>query len=186
MDLHVLPECYIDTKLIKTLLPPKPRYNHQKGTNVLTRMQDEFSDSFALGVCDEDFKDRAYVEEFREIYCLADALRLFKHPLRHHYIILRCPGAEKWDIAAAEEAGLHLSEFDLPHDYLKLRKITKTSKSEEHDPYSDNFRRLFKALKQHKPLRIAVLTFWMDYLKTNPYTADINWLIEETNRLLDR
>ena len=184
MDLHVLPECYIDTKLIKILVPPKSRYNHQKGTRVLKRMQEEFNDSFALGLCDEDFEDRNYVREFDEMYHLPDVLRLFKHRGRHHYLILICPAAEKWHIAAAEEAGLHLSTFGLPHDFKKLRLITKTSKSESLESFSANFQQLFKALKQHNPLRIHVLTFWVEYLKANPYSADIDWLVQETDRLM--
>ena len=31
IDNLVLPECYIDTNLIETLVPPQRMYNHQKG-----------------------------------------------------------------------------------------------------------------------------------------------------------
>ena len=42
MDLHILPECYVDTNLVETIAPPtKSGYNHKKGCdNVVKAMQE--------------------------------------------------------------------------------------------------------------------------------------------------
>lgn len=90
MDLNVLPECYVDTKLVKALVPPKKGYNHQKGTNVLKRMNEQLPNEFALGIVDEDVQDRAYAQLFEVIWQLPGSLKLLKHPRRHHY--LECVG----------------------------------------------------------------------------------------------
>ncbi|RYC71935.1 MULTISPECIES: hypothetical protein [Spirosoma] len=183
MDLNVLPECYIDTKLVKALVPPKRQYNHQKGTNVLKIMKESLADEFALGIVDEDVQDREYAQNFDSIYHIEGCLRLLKHSTRPHFLIYLCPAVERWIIFCADEAQISLTTYGLPHDFDKLRKISKTSKSEDRDPHSDNFQKLFRALRQSNSPSVSILQLWVNYLKTNPYTADVNWLIDETNRL---
>lgn len=182
-DLHVLTECYIDTKLIKTLVPPRGNYNHQKGTFVLKTMDEKLHDEFALGIVDEDMKDRRYAEQFKVVYTLPDTLQLLKHPDRYHFLIYICPVIETWMLIAAEAMSVSLSQYGLPHDVDKLRKLTKTSKSENNDPYSESFKQLFSALKIQKPVCIAVLSFWVKYLREERYKADLTYLIQETDRL---
>jgi hypothetical protein len=183
MDFNVLPECYIDTKLVKILVPPRTNYNHQKGTNVLKKMAEQLADEFALGVVDEDVEDRQYAQQFQLLYDYQGCLRLLKHPNRPHFLIYLCPAVEKWIIGRADEAAISLTDFGLPHDFDKLRKLSKTSKSEAQDPNSDNFQRLFKVLRQANPPAVAVLTFWISHLKENSYTADLGFLQTETYRL---
>jgi hypothetical protein len=184
MDLHVIPECYIDTKLVKIAAPPQARYNHQKGcSNVVKIMQEKLPDQFALGIIDRDKKILAYVEQFTVMYDVPDTLQLLKHPNKHHYLILICPAIEKWIMLNADEAGMNLTDFGLPHDFEKLRVITKTSKSEHDDPYSENFQRLFKEIRKRSPRPWMIFASWITYLKANPYTADLNVLVGETDRL---
>ncbi|MBN8825800.1 MULTISPECIES: hypothetical protein [unclassified Spirosoma] len=186
MDLHVIPECYIDTKLLKIAVPPRGRYNHQKGcTNVVKQMQEKLSGDFALGLIDKDKKILKYTEEFDTVIEVKDRLELLKHPSRHHYLIFISPAQEKWIIAVAEEVGLSLTEFNLPHDFNQLRDITKTSKSENDDPHSANFQQLFKEIKKKQSRYLKVLSFWVSYLKDNPYSADLEWIAIETDRILD-
>ena len=184
MDFNVLPECYVDTKLVKVLVPPQKQYNHQKGTNVLRKMEDELANEFALGIVDEDVQDRKYAQAFVTVFNLSDSLRLLKHLQRPHYLIYICPAIEKWIIAQADAAQLSLTTYGLPHDFDKLRKISKTSKSERNDPFSENFQQLFRMLRQENPTSVAILKYWITYLKTNPYTADLNLLVSETNTIL--
>ena len=185
MDLNVIPECYIDTKLIKIAAPPTGRYNHQKGCpNVVKVMQEKLHSDFALGIIDKDKKILAYTEQFEIVCNLPDALQLLKHPNRHHYLIFILPAIEKWLLLGADEVNLNLTEFGLPHDLTKLCAITKTAKSGNDDPYSDHLRRLFRELKQRSSVRMQVLSFWINYLKGNPYTADMTHLVSETNALL--
>lgn len=184
MDLHIIPECYIDTKLLKVVSPPQGRYNHQKGcTNVVKQMQEKLSSDFALGVIDRDKVILKYIEEFDVLIDVNDKLQLLKHPRRHHYLIFISPAPEKWIIATAEEVGISLQDFGLPHDFDKLCRITKTAKSENDDPYSSNFQQLFKEIKRRDSKYWRILSFWISYLKTNPYTADLPWIKEVTNTI---
>jgi hypothetical protein len=185
MDLHIIPECYIDTKLIKALVPPQTRYNHQKGCSTVTKvMQERFSDDFAVGIIDRDKKELGYANEFDLVVEVPSTLQLFKHRNKNHYLIFICPAIEKWIIACATDADLLLQDFGLPPDFAALTKITKTSKSENNDEYSANFKDLFNALRLENPSNVAVLRFWIEYLKANPYQADLDYIRSETRAIL--
>ena len=185
-DLHIIPECYIDTKLIRILVPPTTHYNHQKGCSTVTkRMKEKLNDEFALGVVDRDKQDLAYADECDLIFEKPNSLQMFKHRQKHHYLIFICPAMEKWIIESANEAHISLKDFELPHDFKQLLLLTKSSKSEELDPNSQYFSKLFKALRNSNSKNIAVLSFWVEYLKMNNYAADLIYLKAETNRILE-
>lgn len=186
MDLHIIPECYINTKLIKALVPPHTRYNHQKGCSTVTKvMQERFNDDFALGIIDHDKRELGYANQFDLVVEVTDTLQLFKHRNKNHYLIFICPAVEKWIIACAVDAELSLPDFGLPSDFQSLTKITKTSKSENNDIFSSNFRDLFESLKLENPSNVAVLRFWIEYLKANPYQADLDFVKVKTAKILD-
>lgn len=185
MDLHIIPECYIDTKLIKALVPPQTRYNHQKGCSTVAKvMQERFSNDFALGIIDRDKQELGYANQFDLVVEVTNTLQLFKHRSRNHYLIFICPAVERWIITCATESELLLSDFGLPSDFLSLTKITKTSKSENSDEFSSNFRNLFNALKAGNAPNVAVLSFWIEYLKANPYQADLGFIRNKTGVIL--
>ncbi len=185
MDLHIIPECYVDTKLIKVAVPPQTKYNHQKGcSNVVNTMQKNFTDAFAVGIIDKDKQIQVYVEQFAVLYDVPNVLQLLKHPDKHHYLIFICPAVEKWILLNAAEVNLSLTDFGLPHNFNQLKTITKTSKSENDDPYSTNLQQLFKEIKRKESRYWMVLSFWIDYLKDKSYNADLAFLIQNTDRLL--
>jgi hypothetical protein len=139
MDLHIIPECYIDTKLIKALVPSTTRYNHQKGcSTVVKQMKEKFRDDFAVGIVDRDKEELGYAEEFDLVIEITDQLQLFKHKSKNHYLIFICPAVERWIINNADEVRVNLSDYNLPHDFKELTKVTKTSKSEDNDIHSKN------------------------------------------------
>ncbi|MDF7820305.1 hypothetical protein P1X15_21975 [Runella sp. MFBS21] len=184
IDFKVIPECYIDTKLIKVLVPPQNHYNHQKGcSNVVKVMKEKLAGDFALGIIDRDKVELGYASEFDLATELTGVLQLCKHRTRNHYLIFIEPAIEKWIIRNADDAGISLINFGLPHDFDSLRKLTKTSKSENNDPFSFHFQKLFKELKRQSPKGISILSFWINYLKANQYNANLQYLIDETNRL---
>lgn len=81
MDLHILPECYVDTNLVETIT--KSRYNHKHGCNNVVKAMLEahhLKDGFALGIVDEDKKILKYTEAFKVVVDKAQ-LKLLKHPL---------------------------------------------------------------------------------------------------------
>lgn len=185
MDQHVIPECYIDTKLVKALVPPQVRYNHQHGcSNVEKIMKEKLKGDFALGIIDKDKKTLKYLDECHPVCEQAGFLQLFKHTTEHHYLIVVRPAMERWILNTAGNAGLSLTNFDLPDDLDKLCDLTKTAKNDKDDPNAPKFGQLFREFKRCNPPSVAVLTFWITYLKANPYTADMDWIIQETGRLI--
>lgn len=184
MDLHIIPECYIDTKLIKVLVPPNSKgYNHQKGcNNVVNVMKENFRDDFALGIIDNDKREVGYLEEFETIYTIENSLELYKHSEKHHWIIIICPAMERWIFNSLEELGLDIEEYGFPNDMKAFCKITKTATSEEKDPNSAAFKTLFKDIKEAKAA--IVLAFWVSYLRDNNYEATEQELIEKTAEIL--
>ncbi len=117
MDQSVLPECYIDTNLIETLVPPQKQYNHQKGCGTVTKiMRERFGDRFALGIIDKDKSEVDCLKEFIEV-CNSGSLILHKHQTRHHYIIQINPAIERFSIADAIAVGVALADFGLPSDF---------------------------------------------------------------------
>ncbi|MEO8962218.1 MAG: hypothetical protein ABI325_10065 [Ginsengibacter sp.] len=77
MNNHIVPECYIDTMLVQTLVPPEKsnRYNHQHGCFAVSNEMELYSlkDKFALGIIDNDKKKAKYLSKFFEIDNIADA-----------------------------------------------------------------------------------------------------------------
>ena len=177
MDNHILPECYLDTNMMETLLPTKIGYNHQKCcTSVTKAMQSKkLIDDFAIGILDKDKKPPPYLKEFKLIKSSYD-VELYKHSTKNHYLILH-PVIEKWLIAECQQVNLSLEIYELSNNIEELKKQSKpaTSKSD------DRFKRLFKALKKNNAKGITLLFEWTDYLINNPYNADETILINKGN-----
>ncbi|PLK42983.1 hypothetical protein [Emticicia sp. TH156] len=184
MDLRIIPECYIDTKLINSLVPPTTKYNHQKGCPaVVNIMQNKFRNDFAVGIIDRDKIQLSYSKNFDVIFDIPNSLQLCK--FSHHYLIFICPAMERWIISNLEMIGLKLKDFGLPENLSDFTKITKSTTSDKSDKYSQNFRELFKELKRQNPPSVAALSFWITYLKDNPYNADVEHIYAETSRILN-
>ena len=177
MDFHIIPECYVDTNLVETLVPPaKFAYNHQKGCNNVTKKMTEdriLKGDFALGIVDEDKIILKYTKEF-EVVIDKIQLKLLKHPHKNHYLIYVIPGIEKWIINNANEVKINLTDFGLPHDFLELRKHTKLITSNK----DVRFKRLFKEMRNQNTSGVLLLIKWITYLKTHPYNADLDFFKE--------
>lgn len=169
MDFQILPECYIDTNLIETLVPPQHRgYSHQTGCgSVARKMQHTFANDFALGIIDKDKAEIAYLKEFTEVIA-AGNLRLHKHTNRNHYIIQIQPAIERFMLDNAIAAAISLNDYGLPTDFTALKKRSKSINSRT----DHNFKSLFKALKRAGTPEINRLAAWITYLRNNPYNAD--------------
>lgn len=172
MDLCIIPECYVDTNLIETLVPTNTGYNHQMGCGtVASKMQGSFADQFALGIIDKDKKELDYMKQFFEIASKGN-LRLFKHKTRHHYMIQICPAIERFLLENVKLAGLSMNDYGLPEDLDRLKKHSKTTRTKN----DDKFKSLFKALRRAETPDIMRLTNWVSYLKENCYQANVEAL----------
>ncbi len=170
-DFCILPECYVDTNLVETLVPPQKGYNHQKGCNtVAKKMKENLNSEFALGIIDKDKKTLDYLKQFEEVVENQN-LTLYKHPNKHHYFIQLKPAVERWIWANVEEVALNLSDLGLPTDFEEFRKVAKSETSKN----NPNLKRLFKALKKHNASGVKVLENWINYFKLHDYQADIDF-----------
>lgn len=174
MDLAIIPECYVDTNMIETLVPPQKQYNHQKGCGTVTKvMQERFRDSFAIGIIDKDKKEVRYLNDF-EVVCIKNNLVLHKHRTLHHYIIQICPAMEQFMLDNAQSVGLEITDYDLPKDLNLLKKEAKSTTSKN----DNRFKKLFKGLLASEAQDLLRLKAWITYLKETSYQADINHISE--------
>lgn len=172
MDFFVLPECYVDTCFIETIVPPQKGYNHQKGSGtVAKKMKEHFSDRFALGIIDKDKRPLHYLDEFNLVSTKTN-VELFKHRGRHHFFILINPAIEVFILTNATAAGLSLQDFNLPTTLNELRRESKSINSKK----DSRFKALFNAMLAKDLEEIRQIIYWITYLKDNPYAADINHL----------
>ena len=65
---HIIPECYVDTNILKTLLRVDG-VNHQFGCNqVMSKLKNgKYSDSFAIGIIDDDKKKTYDYSDFETL-----------------------------------------------------------------------------------------------------------------------
>jgi hypothetical protein len=159
MDFHIITECYVDTNLIETIVPPeKGGYNHQMGCpNVAKKMTEDkaLKEGFALGIIDKDKKKIAYAKTFNLVVD-AEQLRLLKHPTKNHYFIQIVPAID-------------MSTYGLPTNFNDLKYISKTLKSKK----DVRFKQLFKDLLKENATGVVLLAKWINYLKEHPYNADL-------------
>ncbi|KAA2238569.1 hypothetical protein F0L74_20305 [Chitinophaga agrisoli] len=174
MDEAVIPECFVDTNLIETLVPPVTRYNHQKGCGTVTmKMKKAFGDRFALGIIDKDKLEVDYLKEFI-IVCETVSLILHRHrdAAKHHYIIQISPAMERFIMDGAAAVNISLSDFELPMTLEPFKKVSKSVLTKD----DDRFKRLFRAMYQAGAEDMVRLARWVEYLKENRYEADLDVL----------
>lgn len=176
MDNHIVPECYIDTMLIETLVPPnkRKRYNHQHGCFAVSNEMEfrSLKDKFAVGIIDNDKRKAKYLKGFTEIDNIGSELRLFKKERTHHYYIEISPAIEDWILKVCKESGIDMADFDLPDNIQSLVKITKPQTSSN----DKRFINLFLALKNKNNRTVLKLKGWIEKLKDKNYQIDINEL----------
>ena len=171
-DNCIITECYIDTNLIETLVPPSRGYNHQKGCPaVAKKMKEKFTDSFAVGIMDNDKKKVSYLDEFRDIGN-DGSLYVYKHRNKSHYIILITPAVEMFVLRAAEELNIDPKESGIPVTLEELKRETKQIDAKSSKKYAAFFKKL-QAAKEFKKLAELV-----SYLKKENYNAQDSCILD--------
>jgi hypothetical protein len=174
LDYLVIPECYVDTALIETIVPPDKGYNHQMGCNkVALKMQNDLKDGFALGIIDKDKRTIRYLEEFFLVTNVKN-LFLYKHPEKHHYIIQIYPAIERFILESCAEVDIDLSDYGLKNDLEGLKQKTKKQTSKK-DP---QLIKLFKELMNRNAPQVVTLSEWIYYLKENNFHSQIEEIKE--------
>lgn len=123
-DLCVIPECYVDTNLISSLLGGIG-VNHQKGCSRVTGvMEKQLTNKFAIGVIDADKVTPSYLAQLRKVASLQH-LCVYKSDVQPHYIITIHKAVEDFILDEAHKAGTTLSTYGLPDTLEALKKLTK-------------------------------------------------------------
>jgi len=139
---YIIPECYVDTNLVETLVCTAG-CNHQKGCNQVTKvMQEKFADRFAVGIIDADKKSPSYLNEFSEI-ASSEHLKLFRHSNRPHFIILVHPAADRFILSCAKVAGVNVANYGLSPVLKEFTVQTKNVMSNK----DSRFKQLFKSME---------------------------------------
>lgn len=153
---YVIPECYIDTNLVETLVCTAG-CNHQKGCNQVAKvMQEKFSDRFAVGIIDADKRQPSYLNEFSEI-ASSEHLKIFRHESRTHFMILVNPAADSFILSCAESAGIDMADYGLSQALKTFTAQTKRVTSNK----DLRFKRLFKAMENTGEMKLlkALITY---------------------------
>lgn len=172
INYHIIPECYLDTNLVETIVPPQKfkssqGYNHQHTCNdVVKLIRTQLNDNFAVGIVDRDKRKLEHTDDF-ELWVSKQHLELHVRNNKNHYLIFHKP-IEQWLLDEAALYGISLVNHDLP---ATLKELTKISKREAIKT-DQRFKNLFRDLKAQNTSGINLLAKWIEHLKANPYNAD--------------
>ena len=174
----IMPECYIDTTLVGSLLDAKVSHKHSCNEVVKEMKNGKYKDAFAVGIIDNDKRKLSYTDEFDEVG-KTDNLTFLKHRGKHHYLIKvgkEHEAMETFIKANVEAIGMKMEDFDLPSDLGKLIEATKDSVTTQKDP---RLLKLCKTLRQSP--EVAKLKDILSYLSVNKYNANIDQLKQIIN-----
>ena len=158
----IIPECYIDTNLVETLACTGG-CNHQKGCNQVAKvMQEKYADRFAVGIIDADKRRPGYLNEFSEV-CSSTHIKVFRHSVRSHYIILIYPAADGFILSCAEKAQIQMTDYGLSPILKEFTAQTKNVMSNK----DYRFKRLFKSMED--VVEMKLLQELLNYLVNSTY-----------------
>lgn len=138
-----VPECWVDTALMRTLLHDRKLYNHQHGIGKVGRVMKEQAEKFGstrqvIGMVDRDKKseelEKSYLAAFsapKRVSKKQPTHHLLVHPtLPTQHLIVLNPACDAWIFKAAQEANINPGDYNLPTtlpafiDFCKTRGVT--------------------------------------------------------------
>lgn len=85
-------------------------------------------DDHCIGIIDEDKEKPKDYDKFEECYHNPNLSFMEKHNRHYKYLIVVKPAPERWLDNCAAEAGFGRTDFGLPDDFKRYRKLCKKSK----------------------------------------------------------
>ena len=159
MELNIVPECEVDTRLVQILGNFKKPPNHAKGHGkVANKMKYDLKNQIALGIIDYDkikIRKSPYLELFITI-TIQHNLILKKHPSLKHYLIIINPAIESWLLENAKNS--EIVHKNLGNNLKDLTDFTK--KKNIH--FNNYFTAFIKELLQKKADGITTLKTWIE------------------------
>lgn len=169
----ILPECYVDTNVVNTLLGLSAREstNHCHSCNKVGQDMKcgKLANQFAVGVIDNDKRQHSYVQEFDCVRAFGH-IEVLKHHERPHYIIRTTPAMERFLLDVAAEEGVALADFGLPSELKALSALTKQSSVKD----DANLKRLVRRLCSHPEMK--ALQSILQYLHRCRYSVSLDEL----------
>lgn len=167
-----MPECYIDSTLVKSLLDADVNHKHSC-TEVSREMEKgHYKDTFAVGIIDNDKRKLSYIEDGFVKIGQTENLTFLKHRDKHQFVIKvgkEHKAMETFIKANVDAIGMKMEDFNLSSDISQLIAQTKDSVTTQKDP------RILKLCKMlRKSSEVTILQRVLNYLATNKYNADIN------------
>lgn len=168
-----MPECFADTLMIETFVPPKVRYNHKHSCSQVENemVRGKLKDTFAVGIIDRDKRGIKYLDEFVLIDSVEGSLILWRHmnKAKHHYIIQIQPALEVWVLSVCMAEGIEMQ--GLPTEVDDLMRITKKQNSLANPELKAVF---IQMSEKENNISVRKLKGWVTLLKEKNYQIDIN------------
>ena len=175
---EIMPECFIDTTLVSSLLDAKVSHKHNCNEVAREMEKGHYKDAFAVGIIDNDKRKISYIENFDEIG-RTDNLTFLKHRDKHQYVIKvgkEHEAMETFIKANVDAMGMKMEDFNLPSDLAELIEQTKDRVTTQKDP---RIQKLCKAMRQSP--EVVKLQSVLVYLAAKKYNANI----EELKKLIE-
>ncbi|MCK9156418.1 MAG: hypothetical protein M0P12_09965 [Paludibacteraceae bacterium] len=171
-DLYIIPECYVDTNMVETLLNSfgsiTAGVNHQKGCNNVTKiLREKFKGQFGIGIVDNDKVKTGIIIDFKKIW-ESKHIAVLKHPDENHYVFAIKPAMDMFILDSAAEQGVNLNEIGFPDNLKKFTDITKRITSKD----DAKIKNLIKAIRNNAEIKAFANA--LVYLKTNQGSSDEN------------
>ena len=169
---NIMPECYIDTTLVESLLHADVNHKHNCNEVAKEMQKGKYKNEFAVGIIDNDKRKLSYIEDGFVKIGQTENLTFLKHREKHHYVIKvgkEHKAMETFIKANVDALGMKMEDFGLPSDLAKLIEQTKDSVSTQKDP---RILKLCKTMRQSP--EVAKLQDILAYLAANKYNVDID------------
>lgn len=169
---NIMPECYIDTTLVESLLDADVNHKHNCNEVAKEMQKGKYKNEFAVGIIDNDKRKLSYIEDGFVKIGQTENLTFLKHRNKHQYIIKvgkEHKAMETFIKANVDALGMKMEDFGLPSDLAKLIEQTKDSVSTQKDP---RILKLCKTMRQSP--EVAKLKDVLEYLAANKYNVDID------------
>lgn len=149
---HIIPECWADTLLIKTLGYTTP--NHQSGVGQVNNiMNKDFKNKFAIGIVDNDKRQPSDFKKFKELK-KEYGLILKRKPNTKHYLIMVSPAVDKWLETVGNSVEVTRPYKRNDKEYLKQMKSKDIGNNKQITTY-------FNTIKQKNPAAFKIINDWI-------------------------
>jgi hypothetical protein len=156
LSIQLVPECFADTELVKSILGKQDYLNHADGIHSVYKIlqKSKAVNYVNIGFIDGDKQNVPHY--FSEFVVLKEhpTISFKKHPQSNTYIFVAQPAIEKFILTQLKEIDKQPSDYGLPNDFKDLRKKLKSSQIKNHG----GFKSLLNDLKNKKTSGVLFIT----------------------------